>query len=158
MRRLLPALALLPLPAFAQVAQEIDVDEIEYCLAEVGYTGPADPRRCIGFVADSCQDSGGAGSAADCMTREAAAWNEVAKRRVELLKQRSKQAVAEAVVASQDSWTRYRDAQCGATGEFFFQYSGSAAAEWQAKCLRDAAAERALLLDDWLTRSEDFVQ
>ncbi|GAB4347823.1 MAG: hypothetical protein Kow0026_01750 [Oricola sp.] len=159
MKRVLLIATLLPSPAFAQEVQDIDVDEIEYCLSEAGYSGPADEHQCIGFIADSCEKGDNQpepGSPTDCLTREAAAWNEIAARRYNVLREKTKPEIARSIADAQDSWSRYREAQCGAAGAFFSQYSGSASAEWQAKCLRDTAAERALLLDDWLLRMEDF--
>lgn len=159
MKRFALLVVLLASPASAQTAQDIDIDEIEYCMGEVGYSGPADARECIGFVADSCQKGGNAsepGNPADCMLREAAAWVALGKRRFETLQQRSKPEIAALNNAVQKAWTVWRDTQCNATGAFFYQYSGSASAEWQAQCLRDLAADRAILLDDWAMRAEDF--
>lgn len=159
MKRFALLAVLLAAPASAQDARDIDIDEIEHCLGEVGYTGPANARECIGFVADSCQEGGNAsepGNAADCTIREAAAWIALGARRFETLQQRTKPEIAALNKAAQKAWTVWRDAQCNATGAFFYQYSGSASAEWQAQCLRDLAAERAIQLDDWATRAEDF--
>lgn len=159
MRRLAALTLLIASPAFAQDAREIDVDEIEYCLGEAGYTGPADPHECVGFVTDACQqdpETGGPGSAADCTLREAASWMQLAGKRMDKLRSGLKPEILAEAEAAQSAWVAYRDAHCGATGAFFYQYSGSASAEWQAACLRDLAADRAILLDDWAMRTEDF--
>ena len=81
---------------------------------------------------------------------------DVARQRLDQLLARSRPEIADAIRASQTGWEQYREAHCAATGTFFYQYSGSASAEWESQCRRDTAAERAMLLDDWLIRSEDF--
>ena len=156
MRLLLLLALLLPVPAFAQQGPDMDAADLDHCLSEVGGQGPADAQACIGGISDACQKAEGAGSAADCALREADAWMTVAEARMEILRGKLKADILAETEAAQAAWTAYRGAHCAATGAFFYQYSGSASAQWQAQCLRDIAAGRAIELDDWAMRSEDF--
>jgi uncharacterized protein YecT (DUF1311 family) len=156
MKRLFLFVFLLSAPATAQELNEMDIADLDYCLSEVGGQGPENAQACIGAVVETCQATEGAGSTADCYMREAATWDAIAANRYEALRSRSKPDIAASVTAAQGAWTVFRDAHCDATGAFFYQYSGSASAEWQGQCVRDLAADRAILLDDWATRLEDF--
>lgn len=156
MRYLLALPFFLAAPVAASDRSELAAEEIASCLGAAAAGGA---RDCIGTIANACQkgvDGGGKGSPADCLNKEAEAWMAVAENRLEALRKRLKPALVDAVEASQRAFTTYRTMQCDVTGEFFSQYSGTASAQWQATCLRDTAAERAILLDDWAMRTEDF--
>ncbi|WP_223475309.1 lysozyme inhibitor LprI family protein [Oricola indica] len=156
MRRLVFFAFFFVAPAAAEVAESRDIGQIESCLSRAGGDVSMTAHECIGTVSDDCGRAEGPGSAADCMLREADAWMRVGEGRLDVLRARSKPDIVAETEAAQAAWATYRDAQCNATGAFFYQYSGSASAEWQAACLRDLAAERTILLDDWAMRSEDF--
>ena len=149
--------AAMPLAGNEDHAQaEADAGKLEACLAKAAESADGKPAECIGTVADPCTAEAGTPATSDCFNREADAWITVGRQRLDGLLARSKPEVAEAVRVSQSAWEQYREAHCAATGTFFAQYSGSASAEWESQCRRDTAAERALLLDDWRMRSEDF--
>jgi uncharacterized protein YecT (DUF1311 family) len=133
-----------------------DIKEVEGCLTTTGESAHGKLANCIGKLSNRCNIELGAGSAYNCIMREAEAWTFIAKRRLADLVGKSKPEVADSVRSTQAAWEKFREAQCDATGVFFYQYSGTASAEWGAQCWRDTAAERALLLDDWLMRAEDF--
>ncbi|MDI6835498.1 MAG: DUF1311 domain-containing protein [Rhizobiaceae bacterium] len=158
MRYLLALPFFLAAPATASDHSELTAEEITSCL---GAAAAGAARDCIGKIANPCQKGmnvGDKGSPADCLKKEAEAWMTVAESRFEALRKRLKPALVDAVEASQRAFTAYRTAQCDATGEFFSLYSGTASADWEATCLRDTAAERAISLDDWAMRMEDFEQ
>jgi hypothetical protein len=140
----------------AHAQAEADTGKLEACLAKAADSADGKPAACVGTIADPCMAAAGTPATYDCFMREADAWMTVGRQRVDGLLARSRPEVAEAVRVSQSAWEQYREAHCAATGTFFYQYSGSASAEWETQCRRDTAAERALLLDDWLMRSEDF--
>lgn len=159
MRYLLALSFFLATPAVALDLPDGATEEIAACLGAVGAEGVKSAHGCIGTIANACQKGvrgAGKGSPADCLNKEAEAWMAVAEDRLKALHQKLKPALIDAVEASQRAFTTYRTTQCDATGEFFYQYSGTASAEWQATCLRDTAAERAILLDEWAMRMEDF--
>ena len=139
---------------FAQDAE--DITKIEACLTSAAESATGKPAECIGKLAGACAVELGAGSDADCMLREADTWAAIAKQRFSAFVDKTKPDIADSVRVAQDSWEKFREANCDATGAFYAQYSGSASAQWQALCLRNSAAERALLLDEWLANSEDF--
>ena len=150
-------MAAMPFAARAGNAQAgPDVVQLEACLAKAAESADGKPAGCIGIVADPCMTEAGTPATADCFNREADAWIVVGRQRLDGLLARSKPELADAIRTSQSGWEQYREAHCAATGTFFYQYSGSASAQWESQCRRDTAAERALLLDDWLMRSEDF--
>lgn len=156
MKRLVFLVFFIVAPAAAEGAEDHDIQQIENCLSRAGGDTSTAARDCIGVVSDDCGRTEGPGSAADCMLREADAWMRVGEGRLDVLRIRSKPDILAETEAAHAAWATYRDAQCNATGAFFYQYSGSASAQWQAACLRDLAAERTILLDDWAMRSEDF--
>ena len=147
-------LAQSPQKASAQDAK--DIEQVEACLTSANESAHGKPAECIGKLSEACALELGAGSDADCMLREANAWVVIAKQRFSAFVAKTKPDIADSVRVAQDSWEKFREANCDATGAFYAQYSGSTSAQWQALCLRNSAAERALLLDEWLANSEDF--
>lgn len=151
MRWMIPVLLLLALPARAN-----DVLEIMEC---VDANPGAVEAACFGIVATRCQQAPEMRTAmgtVDCLGRETEVWDGIRNAAYRQLRAGLSEAEAAALKAAQLGWIADRDGTRGFVDTYFYRYSGSASAEWGALCRRDMTARRAVLIDGWLRRIEDF--
>lgn len=154
MRCILTILLLLATPV-VEAAPDVDVGEIEACLA--GRTDDSD--ACVGIAANRCQEAPGGSSTsgiAECLSAEADAWDR-------LLNGNYRDAIEEATVVDEDlaasgstveavadlrtaqrAWIAFRDAECDRL--FSLNAGGTIRTIVYAQCRLSLTAERAIAL------------
>lgn len=124
----------------AQEVSEGDVDELNYCLAEVGYKGSTDPWDCVGFITDFCRKNVENPSTEDdiaCFDLERAVWRTVLANSVKNLEARMDPANFERLQRQRSASPAQHAKHCGADGELSMDES---------RCLRDMMARRAIFI------------
>lgn len=141
MIRLAAMLALIAGPALAG-----DVDALEACLAGAE-TGGAHPLSCIGTVEQPCFEglaSPGYAETAECISREAAAWDAILNADWrQLMGELDDETEQPLVREAQRAWIAFRDADCHAALMLAHPVRGGI---WGADCERTRTAERVLAI------------
>ena len=134
------AFSLLSAGVLAQEFDQVNLDELNYCLGEIGYKGSSDPWDCVGFIAAFCRQ--GVADASDqaaivCLNREKSVWQAVLEEQMASLRSKMEPS-AFARLAEQRSASPASHAEhCEAQGETSVA---------TARCLRDMMARRALFV------------
>ena len=128
------------LAASAQEVSEGDVDELNYCLAEIGYKGSTDPWDCVGFIAEFCRknvENPSAGSDIACLDFERAIWRTVLADNTKKLETRMEPADFARLQRQRSASSDNHAKHCGADGELSID---------EARCLRDMMARRTIFI------------
>ena len=152
---ILPFLTLITWPATANDTTEADLATLERCVAEAG----SDQQRCIGNIADTCQDQPGGSSTAgidDCLGQERAAWDMILNQNyrsaiaaakeqdASYLEQAMQTGAAKSLLKAQRAWIAFRDAECDRRFEMY--KDGTIRTNIASSCLLEMTARRALEL------------
>lgn len=134
------------------VAMTRCLDEARAAMAADGAT--ASPGNCIGTVSGPCMDSAEGSTTpgmAQCLIREATWWDMLLNAHYHTLRTTLDEESFAALREAQRAWISYSASNC----EFYYAYwrEGTIRSVFQASCVLEMAARRAIELEDFVNWS-----
>lgn len=142
---LLVAISAASILALGSGARADDADDLAACLEAAPDEG-GHPLQCVGTVSGPCADGLadlGYAATADCIQREADAWDALLNSEWKLLMGNLTAEEQDLARTAQRAWIVYRDADCDAVLQLAHPVRGTL---WWADCMANRTAERLLAL------------